>query len=412
MNGKYNIWNKWDPLKTVVLGDCYGADFFRDIKNSKIKSALTRIADETQEDLAYYETVLKDFGCNVLRPELDAKDTILNYIDSDGKVKGNQGVPRSPLQPRDTQLVIGNELFYTGSDHPAIKKTLDKYNESNLDIKGPICESKFVGYRGQHAPNWPTYNEYISNYVAGEPISEFTNINNEFQHIHSIEDKNLYFPVPAPSITVVGKDIYISTKDSFDSTNFLEIPKYYLDSFKKMFNNHRCNTISSGGHSDGSFHTLKDGAILSLREVQHYEDTFPGWDVCYLPDQSWDKVEGFLKLKNKVDGKWWVPEQEHNDEFTYFVETWLRDWVGYVEETVFDVNVLMLDEHHVCVSNLNPTVVKFLKKYNIEPVHVPWRHRYFWDGGLHCITLDLYREGKQQNYFPDRENGIIDNGFD
>ena len=23
----------------------------------------------------------------------------------------------------------------------------------------------------------------------------------------------------------------------------------------------------------------------------------------------------------------------------------------------------------------------------------------FWDGGLHCITLDLYREGEQQDYF-------------
>ena len=33
----------------------------------------------------------------------------------------------------------------------------------------------------------------------------------------------------------------------------------------------------------------------------------------------------------------------------------------------------------------------FLKKHNVEPVYIPWRHRYFWDGGLHCITLDLKR---------------------
>ena len=42
---------------------------------------------------------------------------------------------------------------------------------------------------------------------------------------------------------------------------------------------------------------------------------------------------------------------------------------------------------------------EFLKKHNVEPVYVPWRHRYFWDGGLHCITLDLYREGTQKDYF-------------
>ena len=154
------------------------------------------------------------------------------------------------------------------------------------------------------------------------------------------------------------------------------------------------------GHTDGNFHPIKPGAILSLNDVQTYSKTFPDWDVCYLPDQSWDKVDGFLKMKGKVAGKWWVPDQENNDEFTYFVETWLTDWVGYTEETVFDVNVLVLDEKHVCVSQQNNEQVNnFLKKHGMEPVYIPWRHRYFWDGGLHCITLDLYREGIQQDYF-------------
>jgi hypothetical protein len=106
-----------------------------------------------------------------------------------------------------------------------------------------------------------------------------------------------------------------------------------------------------------------------------------------------------------------VPGQEDNDLFTHFVETWLKDWVGYIEETVFDVNVLVLDEYHVCVSQMdNPIVNKFLKKHKMEPVHIPWKHRFFWDGGLHCITLDLYREGSQQDYFPARTEPVIDEG--
>jgi len=65
-SNKYNIWNKWDKLKTVMLGDCYSPDFFCDIKNKKIKSALQKISEETKEDLEYFESVLKDFGCEVL----------------------------------------------------------------------------------------------------------------------------------------------------------------------------------------------------------------------------------------------------------------------------------------------------------------------------------------------------------
>jgi len=85
--------------------------------------------------------------------------------------------------------------------------------------------------------------------------------------------------------------------------------------------------------------------------------------------------------------------------YTEFVETWLTDWVGYCEETVFDVNVLMLDDKTVCVNNYNKIAFDYFKKHKIEPIIVPFRHRYFWDGGLHCVTLDLNREGEMENYF-------------
>ena len=43
--------------------------------------------------------------------------------------------------------------------------------------------------------------------------------------------------------------------------------------------------------------------------------------------------------------------------------------------------------------------ISFLKKHKIEPVICPIRHRYFWDGGLHCFTLDLRRKGQKEKYF-------------
>ena len=67
-----------------------------------------------------------------------------------------------------------------------------------------------------------------------------------------------------------------------------------------MFPNFKINVLNIGGHNDGCFHTIKPGAILSLKEIQTYEDTFPDWDVCYLPDQSWEKVRPFIELKKKI----------------------------------------------------------------------------------------------------------------
>lgn len=165
----------------------------------------------------------------------------------------------------------------------------------------------------------------------------------------------------------------------------------YFDKFQWHF-------VDLLGHNDGSYHPIKPGAILSIFDVNFYQDIFPGWDIQYLPNESWSKVGKFIKLKEKNQGKWWLPGEEQNDEFTYFVETWLSDWVGYAEETVFDVNCLCLDERYVFVNNHNVKVKEFLKKHGMEPIVIPFRHRYFWDGGIHCCTLEIRRAGDIKKY--------------
>ncbi len=400
----YNIWNKWDKLQTVMLGDCYDPTFFREIKNTKVKSALQRIADETQEDLEGFHSVLKDFGCTIIRPDVDKNDSILNYTDHDGKLTA---IPRSPLQPRDSQLVIGDSLFYTGQDTAGIKQSLDRYDNDFKYIDSPLSEISFANHKGDGAPDWPSYEDYIKRFCNDQPFSDLPHIHNEILGIYQRE-LPIHFAMGAPSVTVVGQDVYIDDKGEMNRL----LVDYYIEQFKNMFPNFRINVLNIGGHNDACFHTIKPGAILSLKEIQTYEDTFPDWDVCYLPNQSWEKVKPFLQLKSQNQGKWWVPGEEDNEEFTHFVETWLQEWVGYVEETVFDVNVLVLDQHHVCVSQPDNEIVNaFLRKHNMEPVYVPWRHRYFWDGGIHCITLDLRRDGKQQDYFPHRTTPITDKGF-
>ena len=400
----YNVWNKWDKLQTVMLGDCYSPEFFRDIKNTKVRSALQRIADETQEDLEGFQRVLKDFGCTIIRPDVDKNDSILNYTDHDGKLTA---IPRSPLQPRDCQLVIGDSLFYTGQDHLGIKQSLDRYDKDFKYIDSPLSDISFANHKGDGAPDWPSYENYIERFCNYQPLSDLPHIHNEILGICQ-QELPIHFAMAAPSITVVGRDVYIDDKGEMSRL----LVDYYIEQFANMFPNFRINVLNIGGHNDACFHTVKPGAILSLKEIQTYNDTFPDWDVCYLPDQSWGKVKPFIELKEKNEGKWWVPGEEDNEEFTHFVETWLQDWVGYVEETVFDVNVLVLDEHHVCVSQPDNEIVNaFLRKHNMEPVYVPWRHRYFWDGGIHCITLDLHRDGKQQDYFSNRTTPITDKGF-
>ena len=403
---KYNIWNKWDPLRVVMLGNTFAPEYFHGI-GGKVEDPLKRIQEETLVDLDYFKSVLKDFGAEVIQPEIDPNE---RFIDQDGSWVRRR---RAPLQPRDNHLVMGNTLVKTGYDHPAIHKCIDDYNDGAMDVmyKGQylllrtIEQERYNYLRGEDWPAWERY----ANFDDG-----LTDIDYEI-----IKEINSYeCLIPAPNITVVGKDVYIDEFSDF----YVEQAQQWADAdFISIFKSatpheFRTNALNIGGHNDGCFHTVGPGKIISTTNIQYYEKTFPGWDVHIVPNEFSVGNKHFnemLNTKFTQQFSWWLPGEENNEEFTAFVNDWLGEWVGFVEETIFDVNVLMLDPHTVCVSNPhNEDMNAFFKKHKIEVVHVPWRHRFFHDGGLHCTTLDLVRDGVQEDYFPDRSGPLRDEGFD
>jgi hypothetical protein len=197
-------------------------------------------------------------------------------------------------------------------------------------------------------------------------------------------------------VSRIGRDLYFGTEYYNQDQSTLQ------DVVNKEFPNTRNHIVNTGGHSDGTFCAVCPGLIISLLDVPTYADTFPDWEVVYLPGQSWSAVKPFLNLKRQNLGKWWIPGFEHDQQVIDVVEKWLGHWTGYVEETVFDVNMLIIDPKNVMVFNYNKQVFDALERYGITPHIVPFRHRYFWDGGIHCVTSDLHREGTMQDYFLQR----------
>ena len=248
-------------------------------------------------------------------------------------------VYRPPVCPRDHFAVIGQKLYAVSGGSQGYSDVLTKIDKKNLEI----CKTPGV--------------------------------------------------ISTANICRVGKDLWW---DMHKDTG-----QHIVDKYKKIWETEgfRVHTSNRGCHSDGDFCVVKPGCIVSLREIQDYKTEFPGWDILYLPDQSWDAVDPFLKMKDKVGGRWWLNGEEHNDQLIEFVNTWLNDWVGYVEETVFDVNMLSIDHNTIICNNYNKEVFDHFKKHRVEPIVFNFRHRYFWDGGIHCITQDLYREGTMEDYF-------------
>lgn len=328
------------PLKHCLVGKNFSSDFFKKLSlDPKIISPLQRIADETEEDYLKLIEILHSHGVRTYRPNFDED-------------KYNTGKHfRPPTCPRDHFGVIGETLYAT---HP-------------------------VQFYGETLKHISKDNLYLNNWDYPQCLTTTANI------------------------VRCGKDLYwdITAQNTRNETDSKDQCQTRIDFLEDKWTNegYRVHKSNRNYHSDSAFCLIKPGCIVSLHDIQKYENLFPGWEVLYLPEQSWSAVSPFLKIKEKVAGKWWVPGEEDNDKLIEFVNTWLNDWVGYVEETVFDVNMLSINENVVICNNENKEVFDFLKKHKVEPIVFNFRHRYFWDGGVHCITQDFYREGQMEDYF-------------
>ena len=252
-----------------------------------------------------------------------------------------------PMSPRDGLIMIGNVLHHNGDrNDPYSYLTCYRHILDRVEQQGNVIK---------HSPQW----------------------------------------VNGAMCTRVGRDLYFGT---YKDEPFDQIQHHVTGEFDQ----YRTHVIKTAGHTDGTFCPVAPGLIISLKDVPTYETTFPGWEVVYLPGQSWAQVKGWLDLKYRNSGKWWIPGFEQDNDVIDTVEQWLAHWTGYVEETVFDVNMLVIDPNNVIVFNYNKKVFDALARHNITPHIVTFRHRYFWDGGIHCVTTDLHRDGGIKDYFPQR----------
>jgi N-dimethylarginine dimethylaminohydrolase len=387
----YSVHQHWDPLKVCIVGKSYSPEFYTFIKNSRIRQVMERIAEETEEDFQKLIALLKSFNVDILRP-----DVTDNYEDYINQLDPNKKIVVPPYVPRDFSAMIGN-TFYLHWD-----------NMNNL------ANPKVWNYvRGA---SWPIDPPRDINQLDASILHEiktmystmlFYNHHSQYDNIvsHIKQQNNTVVSevnignINSSMISRIGRDLYFGTEkaeDVYGGRQFIE------QSFRSLFTDYRCHIIDTQGHTDSTFCPVVPGLIVSLKDIPNYSDTFPGWEVIYLPNQSWDAIPTWKQLKKKNNGKWWVPGEELNDEFTDYVEQWLGHWVGYVEETVFDVNMLVIDEKNVVCTSYNKDVFDAFDRYGITPHIVNFRHRYFLDGGLHCITSDLHREGTMKDYFPER----------
>ena len=336
-----NSYTCWQPLEEVIVGRAYDPEYFDFIDDAQVRNQLQQILVETKEDLDNLQKIIETYGAKVQRPDLPKLDTFQEW-----QAQG-YGAPLPPLTPRDWQITLGQKLL-----------RVLPINELN-----DICN------------------------LYGDQVID--------PHNGEWREDCILNGASASCIVRVGRDVF------FDNSDFLkpEQTRWIVDNV--LGPEYRIHEAVTDGHGDAVFAILKPGVILSSKhdENLNFERDFPGWEVCKVWDSSiWAAMEvGKFKEEN-FNGRWYVQGQTPTPEFSAFVDNYLNKWTGFVSETVFDVNCLVLDESHVIFSAYNKQVFDFCAQHKIEPIIAELRHSYFWDGGVSCCTQDIRRRGGLETY--------------
>lgn len=339
-----NSYTSWQPLEEVIVGRAYDPDYFDFLNNVQVRRQLQQILAETAEDLDNLQKTIELYGAKVHRPQLPPK-----HIFESNQIHVDEGIPIPPLTPRDWQITLGQKLL----------------RMLNIPELNDVCA---------------LYGDQVINPHDNEEHFDETCVLNG---------------ASASCIVRVGRDIF------FDNSEFLTPiqSRWIVDNC--LGPDYRIHEAVTDGHGDAVFAILKPGVILSSKHDVNldFSKDFPGWEVCKVWDPSiWAAMEVGKFKEDNFNGRWYVQGQTPTAEFTKFVDEYLNKWTGFVSETVFDVNCLVLDEQHVIFSAYNKQVFDFCKKHKIEPIICELRHSYFWDGGISCCTQDIRRRGGLETY--------------
>lgn len=133
---------------------------------------------------------------------------------------------------------------------------------------------------------------------------------------------------------------------------------------------YRVTVSRKGWHMDGVYSIIKPGVIVASQDFPELESMYEGWDILRLNPVRCDVDEELQKIIGIHNS------DAHN----------------------YDVNILSVDQNMCLLASSNYDLRKFLDRHNVASLVVDFRHRAFWDNGIHCVTQDLYREGTLETY--------------
>jgi hypothetical protein len=365
----FSVYREWDPLKICVIGRSYPPEFYSWIENVRVRNMFEVLAEKTQDIYHKVMLTLEDHNVNVLQVDLP-----------DVRPHENNFFVFPPVHPRDDLMVIGSTIY--------IKDTY--WHNFYQRVKGPEWDnySTLADFL-QHAPAWQQ-----------QELHEIHGLSHELPYINNFDNcyGNVIDKIASAGNQLIradwadGGSVFRLGDRLIFGTNQNGID--YTDQYHRHFPRHQIDIVNSQGHVDGVFSVICPGLVIAHDTPDtniDYEKTFPGWEIYRVKQQNSIMTDQLKFLREHNQGRWWIPGMENDAEVIRFVETKFKSWTGNAVESVFDVNMLVIDHKNVLMCTANDEIVSVLNRHGITAHVLDVPYMYFWDGGIHCMTADISR---------------------
>jgi len=369
-----NSWNEWDPLRRVIVGCADGTM----VQAPELavqrswpeygfpKGSYGPYPQEMQakaiEQLDNFAKILTARGIQVDRP------TPIDFSQTVSTPDWKQGSMFGCMPPRDLLLTVGNEVLEATMsfrsrwfEYLCYRPLLQQYYKEDPNFHWEAAPKPRL--------NQATYKEnFFEKWEAASVEEKEEQIKNSDWIL--TENEPCF---DAADIVRCGKDLFVQKS--------MVTNKAGIRWLSQHFPNHRVHMVRYAEelpwHMDTTLVPLRPGLVLfnegrpALEPAQRELFEKNGWEILIPP-------KTLLTKKRPMT----------------FCSLWLN------------INLLVLDPKTVCVEASETPVQELLDKKGFEVIPVPFYEVSPFGGGLHCGTVDVYREGTLEDYFPKQISGF------
>lgn len=350
--------NEWDPLEEIMVGRLEGSTIPSDhpVVTCNIPGMAARaqtlvagfrfpqiMIKPAQRELDGFVSLLESLGIIVTRP--DAYNHKAKFSTPDWSSRGFCN-----SCPRDSMLVIGNEIIETPMAWPC------RYFETH-SYRTILKDYFRRGARWTSAPKPQLTDELFDpNFKLpgkGDPINY---ILTEFEPVFDAAD---FFRC--------GRDIFVTRSNVTNLMGIEWLRRHLGETYTVHEIESRCPNPM---HIDTTILPLGPGKLLINPEyidVDRLPPILKKWDILVTPEP--DPIDDKLLKITSLCGKW------------------------------LSMNILMIDEKRVIVDPHHKNMMKAMKDWGFEPIPCEFLHYAAFGGAFHCATLDIRRRGTLQSYF-------------